>query len=97
MCEIPIESMKRMRIKKGDAVVLKYPDPLSSQVHDNLKSTMELGLDKMGFEKNDIIIFILDNGLDIEVFSSEHNDKIKRVWDLGITGMGLTGDQTTAI
>ena len=67
MCEIPIESMKRMRLKKGDAVVLKVPFILSQEQTARLRESMEASF--VGFQKHPVII--LDDGIDIEILSQE--------------------------
>ncbi len=78
MCKIPIESMKRMRLKKGDAVVLKVSEVLSMNAVKHLERIMIDGLKKMGFNKDEIDtpVFILDEGMDIEVLSKSNCEAV---------------------
>jgi hypothetical protein len=81
--EIKIEAIKRLRLKPGDVVVLKHPEPLSATTYDKVKGMFTrvlVGLD-LPF---DVKFMLLTEGMDIEVIEpttvSEYNLDFDREW-----------------
>ncbi len=71
MCEIPIESMKRMRLKNGDAIVLKHPGILFDAEYQSIRNTMFAVFKKLGIDQ-DTPVCILEDGMDVEIISKEN-------------------------
>ncbi|UCG54271.1 MAG: hypothetical protein JSV32_06690 [Dehalococcoidia bacterium] len=68
---VEIETLKRLRIKKGDAIILKAKIPLSENAIKHIKEGMLIFLSKLGFLDNDVPILIFEEGIDIEVLTKE--------------------------
>jgi len=62
-----IEIIEKLKIKKGDAIILKTKPRLSVETKEQIKVAMDKIVNKMG--KKDIPILILDSDLDIKILS----------------------------
>ena len=60
-----IDTIEVLKIKKGDAVIVKCEDKLAQSVYARITKTLKDVLMRMG--KPDIPVIILDNGVEIEI------------------------------
>jgi len=69
-----IEEIKKAVIKKGDILVLRYKNALSTEAKLNIQKSCEQVLNKVGL-KDDVGIIVLEQGISIEaILSQKIND-----------------------
>ena len=64
--EVKIETMKRLRLKEGDAIIFKCKGIVSAGQYNAIVKTMENVFNKMGIKFKPPVV-ILEEGMDIEV------------------------------
>ena len=70
-----IETIKRLRLKKGDAIIFKHPGRLSNGAIEFLRRFGDILQEKLDLDWRPHI-FVLEEGMDIDVISKEDFEDI---------------------
>ena len=62
---IEIDGIQKLEFRKGDILVLRYPNALSTEAKINIEKSCQSVLGKVGL-KDDVGIIVLEQGLSIE-------------------------------
>ena len=68
-----IEEIKKAVIRKGDILVLRYQNALSTEAKINIQKSCAAVLEKVGL-KDDVGIIVLEQGLEIEAVLTQKMD-----------------------
>jgi hypothetical protein len=68
-----INEIKKVIFKKGDILVMQYPNVLSVQTKINIEKSFERVLDKVGL-KDAVGILVFEQGLDISAVLTQVRD-----------------------
>ncbi len=68
--DINIDEVKKVVLKKGDILVLRYEGVLKLEAYNCLKKSLDYILDKVGL-KGDVAVMILEQGADISILTQD--------------------------
>ena len=70
---IEIDGIQKLEFRKGDILVLRYPNALSTEAKINIEKSCQSVLGKVGL-KDDVGIIVLEQGLSIEAVLTQNRD-----------------------